>query len=173
MAIDLQEWESHETLRDGTRVFVRPLTPEDATLYPEFADHVTLADSRLRFFAPVSELTDKRIAELTRLDPARAVAFIALDEASGKMLGVVRLHLDAGGEAGEFAVIVGSDLQGRGLGRALMRRIIDHAKARGLKAIHGQVLAENVAMLKLADKLGFQVKETVTDAGIRIVTLML
>jgi acetyltransferase len=172
MTSDPQEWESHETLRDGTRVFVRPLKGEDAALYPEFADHVTLADSRLRFFAPVSELSDSRIAELTQLDHDRAMAFIALEEASGKMLGVARLHLDKH-QGGEFAVIVGSDIKGRGLATILMRRIIDYARARGLKRIHGQVLAENTAMLNLSAKLGFRIGDGLADPSVTTVTLEL
>lgn len=172
MTPDPHRWESHETLRDGTRVLVRALKREDAALYPEFAEHVTAADARLRFFAPVSELSDNRIAELTQLDYQRAMAFIALDDAA-KMLGVARLHLDADGPGGEFAVIVSSDLQRRGLGSVLMRRIIDFARARGLKRIHGQVLAENAAMLSLSAKLGFRIDEKITEAGIKTVTLRL
>ena len=69
-------------LPDGTRVLMRPLRPEDAALYPDFAAHVTLEDARLRFFSAISELSDERIAELTRLDYDRAMAFIAIDEAT-------------------------------------------------------------------------------------------
>jgi len=35
-------------------------------------------------------LSERRIAELTRLDYTRAMAFIAIAEAAGEMLGVVR-----------------------------------------------------------------------------------
>ncbi len=52
--------------------------------------------ARLRFFSAIRELSDERITELTQLDYTRAMAFIAIDEASGEMLGVVRLHLDDG-----------------------------------------------------------------------------
>jgi len=46
------EWERHDVLPDGARVFLRPLRPEDAALYPDFLAHVTAIDMRLRFFAP-------------------------------------------------------------------------------------------------------------------------
>ena len=49
------------------------------------------------------------------------MAFVAIDEASGDTLGVVRLHTDASGEAGEYAILLRSDLKGRGLGWALMQ----------------------------------------------------
>ena len=162
----------HHVLRDGTRVLTRPLMPQDAALYPDFVAAVTVADSRLRFFAPLSELSDQRIAELTQLDNERAMAFIALDEMTGKMCGVVRLHLDADRQGGEYAVIVRSVLKGHGLGRLLMRRMIEHARATGLKRVHGQVLSDNTAMLRMCAELGFRITDAV-GANVKMVTLTL
>jgi len=53
-------------------------------------------------------LSAGRIAELTQLDYSRLMAFIAIKAASGEVLGVVRLHLDATAQSGEYAVIVRS-----------------------------------------------------------------
>jgi acetyltransferase len=54
-----------------------------------------------------------------QIDYARAMAFIAIEETSGKMLGVVRLHADANYDRGEYAVLVRSDLKGRSASGAL------------------------------------------------------
>ena len=172
MRPDLAQWERHDTLPDGTHVLVRPLRPEDAALYPEFVDAVTIEDSRLRFFAPIRGLSEHRIDELTHLDYERAMAFVALDEASGRMLGVVRLHLDDDRQGGEHAVIVRSTLKGHGLGLLLMWRMIDYARAAGLKRVRGHVLPENDAMLRMCEELGFRIT-TVPRANIKLVTLTL
>ena len=82
---DLDALTHHDVLPDGTRVLLRALRPEDAALYPDFAAHVTLEDARLRFFSAISELSDARVAELTRLDYDRAMAFIALCEDDGSI----------------------------------------------------------------------------------------
>jgi len=173
MRPDLDALSHHDVLADCTRVLTRPLRPEDAALYPEFITHVTLQDSRLRFFVAIRELSDERIAELTQLDYSRAMAFIAIEETDGRMLGVVRLHLDADAEGGEYAVIVRSALKGRGLGWLLMRRIIDYARAIGLERVHGQVLAENTTMLRMCAELGFQISDDPHEKGIKVVTLEL
>src|ERR1700742_4552193 len=146
----------HEVLPDGTHVLLRPLKPEDAALYPEFVAHIAPQDSRLRFFSAVKELTEQRIHELTHLDYERSMAFIAFDEANCRMLGVVRLHLDEDRRSGEFAVIVRSAFKGHGLGGLLMQRIIEYARMIRLERVWGQVLAENISMLRLSAKLGFQ-----------------
>jgi len=171
MIPDLDALTRHDVLPDGTRVLVRPLRPEDAALYPEFIAHVTPDDARLRFFAAVKELSDERISELTHLDYTRAMAFIAIDEATAKMLGVVRLHFDEDRKGGEYAVIVRSELKGHGLGWLLMRRMLDYARAIGLKRVHGQVLAENTTMLRMCTELGFHIDDEPAAREIKVVTL--
>src|ERR1700730_17900143 len=104
-------------------VLLRPLKVEDGALYPDFLKDVTAQDLRMRFFSPMREVSPALIDRLIHYDPARAMAFIAIDVRTGKMLGVVRLHDDPGGGGAEFATIVRSHLKGRGLGWLLMRHM--------------------------------------------------
>ena len=152
------QWRRHLEVKDGWRVFVRPIRPEDEPLIHEFSRHVTSQDLRLRFFSSMKEFTHQFIARLTQLDYARAMAFVAFDEATNEMVGVVRVHSDSIYETGEYAILLRSDLKGRGLGWALMQLIIEYAKSEGLKAISGDVLQENTVMLEMCRNLGFEVK---------------
>ena len=152
-----KEWERRMTLRDGRAIFVRPVRPEDEPLYPPFFARVTPDDLRLRFFAPVKDFSHLFIARFTQIDYARAMAFIALEGASGDMLGVVRLHANSNYDSGEYAILVRSDLKGQGLGWQLMQMIIEYARSEGLQTIEGQVLSENATMLAMCRELGFHV----------------
>jgi acetyltransferase len=152
------QWQRHLEIKDGWRVFVRPIRPEDEPLIHQFLRHVTSQDLRLRFFAPMKQFTHEFIARLTQLDYARAMAFVAFDEATHEMIGVVRIHSDSIYESGEYAILLRSDLKGRGLGWAMMQLIIEYAKSEGLKAISGEVLQENTVMLEMCRDLGFEVK---------------
>jgi acetyltransferase len=166
-----KDWERHVTLRDGAAVLVRPIRPEDEALYGPFFAAVTERDLRLRFFAPVKEFSHAFIARFTQLDYGRATAFIALDESSGQMLGVVRLHANANYDTGEYAILLRSDCKGRGLGWLLMQMMIDYARTEGLKTIEGQVLVENAEMLNMCRELGFKIAADPNDADICVVTL--
>lgn len=167
------QWQRHIEVKDGWRVFVRPIRPEDEPLIHELLRHVTSQDLRLRFFAPMKEFTHEFIARLTQLDYARAMAFVALDEVTNEMVGVVRIHSDSIYESGEYAILLRSDLKGRGLGWALMQLIIEYARSEGLKMISGDVLQENVTMLEMCRSLGFEVKTDPADPGICDVKLVL
>ena len=173
MRPDLTALIRHDVLKDGTHVLLRPIKPEDDALYPEFVASIAPQDSRHRFFSAIRELSDQRIHELTHLDYERAMAFIAFDEANCRMLGVVRLHLDADRRAGEFAVIVRSAFKGHGLGRMLMQRMIEYARLIGLTRVHGQVLSENTTMLRMCGELGFRIEDDPSAKGIKRVMLEL
>ena len=167
------QWQRHIEVKDGWRVFVRPIRPEDEPLIHELLRHVTVHDLRLRFFAPMKEFTHEFIARLTQLDYARAMAFVAFDEATNQMVGVVRIHSDSIYESGEYAILLRSDLKGRGLGWALMQLIIEYAKSEGLKTISGNVLMENTVMLEMCRHLGFEVKADSVEHDICDVRLKL
>jgi acetyltransferase len=167
------QWQRHFEVKDGWRVFVRPIRPEDEPLIHEFLRHVTSHDLRLRFFAQMKEFSHEFIARLTQLDYARAMAFVAFDEVTNELLGVVRIHSDSVYESGEYAILLRSDLKGRGLGWALMQMMIEYARSEGLKAISGDVLTENTVMLAMCRSLGFEVKSDPTEHGICNVRLVL
>jgi acetyltransferase len=167
------QWERHLVLGDGRRVFARPIRADDEPLFFQLLQHVTAEDLRLRFFDTVKEFTHPFLAQLTRVDYARAMAFIALEEASGEALGVVRVCSDPIGDSGEYAILLRSDLKGYGLGWSLMQMIIEYCKAKGMKRIVGQILQENAVMLSMCRELGFKVKTDIDDRGLCDVTLVL
>ncbi|AMN38522.1 bifunctional acetate--CoA ligase family protein/GNAT family N-acetyltransferase [Rhodoplanes sp. Z2-YC6860] len=166
-----KEWERHIRQPDGTRLFIRPVRPDDERIYPAFLDRVTEHDLRMRFFAPVKDFSHKFVARFTQIDYARAMAFVALDEASGEMLGVGRLHMLTHADTGEYAVLVRSDLKGRGIGWLLMQTLIEYARAEGIRTIQGDVLAENTTMLRMCAELGFEVADNPNEPGVRTVKL--
>ena len=167
------QWQRHIEVKDGWRVFVRPIRPEDEPQIHELLRHVASHDLRLRFFAPMKEFSHEFIARLTQLDYARAMAFVAFDEVTNELLGVVRIHSDSIYESGEYAILLRSDLKGRGLGWSLMQLIIEYARSEGLKAISGDVLTENTVMLAMCRNLGFQVKSDPVEHDICNVRLAL
>ncbi len=144
---------------------IRLLRPDDDVLYPAFLAEVSGSDRRLRFFssAPVSR---SLVHGLTHYDPDTAVAFAAIGQ-EGELCGVGRLHrIDDGQGEGEFAVLIRSDLKGRGLGRRLMAEVLDAAPRLGVSTVMGHVLAENACMLGLARELGFRIEPDPDDAGL-------
>lgn len=140
---------------DDERFVIRRLRPEDAEALHAMGAACSPEDLRARFLHTVRNAEAAQLRKLTELDPARELALIAFADGDSTPAGVVRLHADKDGGRAEFAVLVRTDLQRKGLGRMLMELIIDCARQRGVRQIEGSVLAENERMLGLARSLGF------------------
>ena len=167
------EWCRSLQVADGWQVPARPIRPEDEAGLISFLQRISKEDLRLRFFAPMKEFTHPFVARLTQIDYARAMAFVATDPETGDILGVVRLHSDSAYETAEYAILVRTDLKGRGLGWALMELLIDYARSEGLQRLTGQVLRSNTRMLEMCRTLGFSVRPDATDGEICDVSLSL
>jgi len=148
--------ELHDTIRGGEHVLIRRVRPEDMALYPDFLRDVSAEDLRLRFFARISDLSAEESNRLSHLDYQREMAFVALDENTGRLLGLVRLKDELDEKTAEFAILVRSRLKGHGLGWLLMQRVIDYAKEKGMRRVYGDVLAQNTTMLQMCAELGFR-----------------
>src|SRR5262245_45397645 len=168
-----KELEQRVTTPKGDVLFVRPVRPEDEPLILEAFRRLDPADVRMRFFAAIKEMPHEQAARLIQIDYDREMALIGFGEGGGITgpVGIARLSADPDNLKAEFAIIVRSDLKGRGIGACLMRLLIDYARSRGIGALIGEVLAENAAMLALARDLGFAAVPG--DAGIVRVSLPL
>jgi acetyltransferase len=162
----------HWTLRDGERLIVRPVRPEDAEQHAAFFARLSPQDIRYRFFTAMRELSAELTARLTQIDYDREMAFVAARETTSETVGVARLVSENEHE-GEFAVIVQADMKGKGVASHLMRRLIDWARGRGMRAIVGQVLADNAPMLTFVRGLGFTVKRMAGEPDVMDVRLVL
>jgi acetyltransferase len=142
---------------DGLEVMLRPIRPEDEPALRAAFKKLSPEDVRLRFFTPIRELSHQFAARLTQIDYNREMALVATPpDRPDDLLGVVRITMDPDNRRGEYAVVVRSDLKGRGLGYLLMSRIIAYARSRGAAEVVGDVLAENQGMLRMCNKMGFE-----------------
>lgn len=165
------KWQFKHEVKQVGAVLIRPIRPEDASLYPDFFDKVTMNDRRLRLFTPMKHLPQGFVARLTQIDYARDIAFVAISEATGELLGVVRYFAEPDFREAEYAVLVRSDLKGLGLGLKLMNVLIMYAQVEGLPVITGTILNENTAMIDMVKRLGFETHTSSDDPGVTHVRL--
>lgn len=162
-----QELEECVVAKNGRKLHLRPIRPEDEPAHWEFLSRLSLEDIRFRFFGLIRELPRSEMVRLTQIDYDREMAFIATapDPATGKFetLGVVRAMTRPDNQSSEFAIIIRSDLKGLGLGRLLMEKIIRYVKSRGTRYLLGEAMLGNAAMAGLAEAVGFKVKKNTAD----------
>jgi acetyltransferase len=158
----------HWQLPDGTDIIIRPIRPEDAKIEDDFVRNLSDQAKYFRFMQALHELTPTMLIRFTQIDYDREMAFVAVTHQDNKEveLGVARYAINPDGQTCEFAIVVADDWQHRGFGHKLMQSLMDSARARGLKTMVGEVLANNTNMLKLVQKLGFDLKVSAEDSNI-------
>jgi len=154
------ELERALALRGRRNVVVRPIRPEDEPALRHFYEQASEEDMRLRFFAQRGVPRHAELARYSQIDYDREMTFVAfdvLDAAQSTLLGYACGLADPDNVQAEFALQVGADAKGLGLGKALMRCLIDYLRERGTRMLVGECLGENVGMAHLARDLGFEV----------------
>ena len=143
-------------LKNGARVLLRPIKPEDEARYNEFLMSLSEETMRFRFFQILKEVSHEALTRYCNLDYDREIAIVAeLQDDNRKIIGAGRVIVEPDGKSGEFAVLVGDQWQGLGLGLRLMDYIVTVGKDMRLKRIFGYVLANNHKMLRMCEKKGF------------------
>jgi len=142
-------------LLDGTSVAYHAMVPDCASALQRFHHRLSERSIYLRFFAAKPELSDREVGYFTNVDRINRFALVAVDpERPEEIIGVVSFDREGTTERAEYAAEVEDRWQGRGLGLALTRRLIEAALKRDVRTFIGIVLPENTRMLHLFRHLG-------------------
>ncbi|MBB5211106.1 GNAT family N-acetyltransferase [Microbulbifer hydrolyticus] len=157
--------EVRHTLSDGREVSIRPVRASDGDLEREMIESLSADSSRMRFLGGIGRVSQQLIRILTDND-AQHEAFIALhrdDRGVEHAVGVANFACDPDGHSCECAVVVADSWQKLGLGKMLLRELVDAAKADGLDEIYSIESAGNNAIDHVARELGFACKADPRD----------
>ena len=145
-------------LKDGTKVQVRPIVPEDEPLLIEAVAAMSERTVYFRFFSPLKRLPDAlahRLAVVDYNDRFALVATTRKHDSKERIVGVARYDRAADTDVAETAVAVIDEFQRRGLGSALLTILAKVAREHGIKMFTLIVLPENQQMLGLLRKMGW------------------
>jgi ribosomal protein S18 acetylase RimI-like enzyme len=145
----VEEYSAIEALRDGRRVEIRALRPDDRADLIAAVGRTSDRSLYRRFFGLKRSFTDQEAAYFVNVDFVNHVALVALiDEGRPVIAGGGRYIVVQPGQA-EVAFAVVDEYQGRGIGGALMRHLTSIACAAELRSFIAEVLPENTSMLQL------------------------
>ena len=165
-----------ETLRDGSRVSIRPIRPEDKAAQAAFFESLSAQSRHLLFLAGVAQLRDTELERLCAPDETREMAYVAVASTpeGEQHVGVCRYAAtQAPCEEAEISVAVADAWQHKGLATLLLKRLIEHARAKGVKRLYSVDSATNHRMRSLARHLGFEERPDPGDVHQVIYTMNL
>jgi len=157
-------------LRDGARVRVRRIRPEDepglVSLYGRLSEHTAYQ----RFFSVMRRLPPDWAHFLANVDYRRRFALVAERPAGGPsaLVAVARYEPSDDPEVVEIALVVQDDWQMRGLGTVLLADLLRAAAANGITRLRAWVLADNRRMLDLLARLTDVTQRTIEQGVCRL-----
>jgi RimJ/RimL family protein N-acetyltransferase len=167
MAAYPKELEREITLRDGSRLRLRPIRPEDQDRLIAFHDRLSRQTAYQRFFAVVKRLPPDWAHFLANVDYERRLALLAEHGApeAPELVGVARYEPTDRADTAEIAFVIQDGWQDRGLGTLMLDALLAAADARGLRRFRAYVLAGNTRMIDLLVRF-MNVRERVTESGV-------
>ena len=150
------------TLRDGTPVQVRGMTPEDGPALSELFATATAVD--VRFLR--DDIADPAVVQgwCKALDYSRVLPLLAL--AGDRAVGQASLHFGCGPErhCGKVRVFVAPDFRRCGLGTRLVDALVDVAHQRGLEFVIAEVVSEQAWLIRAGLRRGFKLCFSLADS---------
>jgi RimJ/RimL family protein N-acetyltransferase len=143
-----RELERDIVLRDGTRLRIRPILPEDEPRLAALYDRLSRHTAYQRFFTVMKRLPPDWAHFLANVDYRRRLALVAEHE-PGELIAVARYEPTDREDTAEIAFVVQDGWQDRGLGTILLGDLLQAAEARGVHRFCAYVLADNTRMLDL------------------------
>src|SRR5262245_36413433 len=140
-------------LRDGRRVTVRAVRPDDGEAVQAAIRRLSKESRYARFMSALKELTPRMLVQAVHPEEGRELQLVAVHQQA--IVGGARYSAAAGSKDCEFSVAVVDDWHGVGLARRLLETLMHAARSRGFERMEGYVLASNARMLGLAQRLGF------------------
>lgn len=154
---DLSRYRRRITIRDGTSILLRPITPADEELMLALFYAFSPQTRYQRWLHVKEHMPREELQQYLHHDFERQVGIVAVYEDWGEELplGVGRFSVD--GDFAEVAVVVRDDWQGRGVGTALLNFLEAIARQKGLRGFVAEVNEDNRPMLHVFQKMGFTI----------------
>lgn len=158
--------EATAKLPDGSAVLVRPIKPTDESMLREMFYRLSEETVYKRFCGIIKYMPHRDIQRFCNVDCVRDLALVAIVKQNeiDRAVGFGSCNLKPRTGFAEAAVVVDDAYQGRGIGKLLMRKLTELAKARNIKGFTAYTVGYNSPMLGVFRHTGHPV-EAIPEAN--------
>ncbi len=161
------------SLKGGRTVLVRPSGSNDGDGIRDLFHRLSDRDRYTRFFRKVRGLSNRDVQRLCNMNFENEVAFVAVTgtRENPQIVAQGCYFTDPGTNLAETAFMVHPDWQGCGLGSALQKQMVAHAKGRSVRGFVAEIMASNDNMIRLAQAGTGQVSVESNGGTVRVTTV--
>ena len=165
-----EEWETWIQLKNRTRIFMRPMKLTDTALLRSLFYELSIDISHYPFLQMFKDMSAERRDEVLMIDYDTDMCLVALTGAAGdeKVVGIAHYRKDFHTNYAHAAFVVRAEWQNRGIGRALLEKLEEVARARGLAGFTADVTESDQSVLRLLHNAGYSVEGDARDGYTRL-----
>lgn len=158
--INPEKYETWLTLKNGKELFVRPIMETDENLVIDFFTKLSPQTLYLRFLTQRRALPESMLYQFTHINYISEFALVGLVREDGKdtIVAIARYAYSPDDNITDLAVAVRDDWQNLGIGKALLKKIVDIGKENGIFYFQGLVHHDNKLIMKILRDLGYKLK---------------
>ena len=154
--------------KNGLPVWIRPMRADDTDNLIDIFEHLSPESRYLRFHEPLispdPELVRREASRMATTPPHRGRGWLAFadlpDQPCAPIGGARYVRLSEGATTAEVALSVRDDLQNQGIGKELLRLLLEEAQADGIETLIAIVQANNRAVMNLLAESPFPVERS-------------
>jgi len=166
----ISQWSAQLQTKGGLTLNIRPASADDEADLTDFLRKASTEDMRFRFLSAVGQIGHDFVQPMVEVDHERTENLLAFDDRDGRLAATAMVAADDRMEDAEVAVMVRSDLKGRGAGWSMLAHACDYARQRGFKRLHSVELGDNRSAIALEKEMGFVTSPCPGDATLTMVS---
>lgn len=164
--------EAHRTTSSNLSLFMRPIKISDEPLIKDF--YYSLSDNTFysRFVTLRRQMSHEELQKhFVVIDYTKKMAILAVKKHLDQevVAGVAEYCIGEDTLSAEASIVVRDDFQSKGVGFELLSYLVTVAKGEGLSTFTADILPENLAVIRLIDKLGLRYDRKYDSGLIHIV----
>ncbi len=153
------EYQDHVDINNKQYLF-RPMKPTDEELLKDLFYSLSDESRYKRFMSARKDMPHERRQEFVQLNYNKEMAIVVIDpeiEGPHRMVGVGDYRVKEGQNVAEVSLMIRDEYQGKGIGTRLLEYLTMIAQDQGLYGFTAEVLADNQKMLKVFQKMGYDI----------------
>jgi len=161
-----KELESYRTTFDGLEILLRPVKISDEPLLKDFFYDLSDKSMFRRFISERKDMPHERLQDFVIIDYTKESIILATIHKDEKevVVGIGQYSIDERNHTADVAFAVLDEYHNEGIGAALLTHLTHQARRRGLLGFTAEVLIENVPMLHLFEKMGFDIDKRSSES---------
>lgn len=156
-----EELETVKEINDKEYLF-RPMKATDEELIKDLFYSLSEESRYKRFMSPRKDMPHERRQDFVQINYNKEMAIVVIDldlEGPDRMVGEADYRIKEGQNVAEVSIMIRDEYQGQGIGTALLEYLTMIAKNRGLYGFTAEVMADNKKMLRVFEKMGYDIEK--------------